>query len=96
MSAIRELLKQGFTVVGLDAGDVASGAAGRNGGFLLAGLASFYHDSVKDIGRELSLRFYRETMVELDNVFNEFPEHCRRIGSLRIAATPEEISDCRN
>ena len=34
-------------------------------------------------------------MVELEGVFKEFPEHCRKIGSLRIAASADEVQDCR-
>jgi glycine/D-amino acid oxidase-like deaminating enzyme len=41
-----ELASSGFNVVGIDAVDVGAGAAGRNGGFLLAGDSDFYHDSV--------------------------------------------------
>ena len=82
-------------MIGLDANDAGSGAAGRNGGLLLAGLANFYHESIKEIGHELTLAMYKETLVELDNVFNEFPEHCKRVGSLRIASTIAEIYDCK-
>jgi hypothetical protein len=44
LTAILELATRGLRVVGLDARDVAGGAAGRNGGLLLAGAADFYHD----------------------------------------------------
>ena len=47
LTAVNHLLKYGLKVVGIDAEDVGAGAAGRNGGFLLAGLAAFYHDAVK-------------------------------------------------
>ena len=39
-------------VVGIDAVSVAAGAAGRNGGFLLGGLAMFHHDAVERFGRD--------------------------------------------
>lgn len=52
----------GLSVVGVDAEDLAAGAAGRNGGFLLAGLADFYHESVKSSGREFSYSTYKESM----------------------------------
>ena len=38
LAAVRELLALGCSVIGIDAGPVGGGAAGRNGGFLLAGL----------------------------------------------------------
>ena len=51
LSAVHELLGLGARVVGLEAGGVAGGAAGRNGGFLLAGTAMFYHDAVRVLSR---------------------------------------------
>ena len=42
LACVHALLDQGMSVVGVDAGPVAGGAAGRNGGFLLAGLVSGY------------------------------------------------------
>lgn len=95
LSAVGELLRMGARVVGLDAGSVAGGAAGRNGGFLLAGTADFYHDSVAALGRPLARELYRLTMVEIDRIAAETPEAVRRVGSLRIAASAEEEEDCR-
>jgi hypothetical protein len=37
---------------------VAGGAAGRNGGFLLAGLAAFHHDAVAAHGRARARALY--------------------------------------
>jgi glycine/D-amino acid oxidase-like deaminating enzyme len=50
LTAIGELLARGVEVVGLDGGRVASGATGRNGGFLLAGLADFPHVAIGRFG----------------------------------------------
>src|SRR6185312_5764020 len=50
LTAVSELLALGRRVVGIDAADVAAGAAGRNGGFLLGGTADFHHDAVAAIG----------------------------------------------
>ena len=52
LTCVGELLRLGARVVGIDAGPVAAGAAGRNGGFLLAGSYHFYHDAVERLGRE--------------------------------------------
>src|SRR4051794_34146373 len=52
LSAVGELRRLGASVVGVDAGAVAGGAAGRNGGFLLAGSSEFYHDAVAVYGHE--------------------------------------------
>ena len=94
LTCVRELLALGQRVVGVDAGHVAQGAAGRNGGFLLAGLTAFYHDAVRDIGRERALAIYRLTMEEIARMCDETPEVIRRVGSLRIADTPDEEADC--
>jgi glycine/D-amino acid oxidase-like deaminating enzyme len=46
LAAVAELADRGLTVVGVDAGRIAAGAAGRNGGFLLGGGAPFLHDAI--------------------------------------------------
>jgi glycine/D-amino acid oxidase-like deaminating enzyme len=95
LAAVLELVRLGKRVVALDAGAVAGGAAGRNGGFLLAGLADFHHDAVARHGRERARRLYRLTLAELDRIAMETPEAVRRVGSIRLAASPEEVDDCR-
>ncbi|AWR86422.1 NAD(P)/FAD-dependent oxidoreductase [Meiothermus taiwanensis] len=94
LAAIHELLRLGRSVVGLDAGPVAGGAAGRNGGFLLAGLAKFYHQSVAEHGRDFARRVYQATLDQIARMKAETPEAIRRVGSLRIAASEEELQDC--
>jgi len=93
--AIRALRENGVDVIGVDAHDVGAGAAGRNGGLLLAGLADFHHDAVHALGHETALTLYRRTLSELDAVFAEFLDCTRRTGSLRIAASDAERDDCR-
>jgi gamma-glutamylputrescine oxidase len=93
--AARALRAHGLRVVGIDAEDVGAGAAGRNGGLLLAGTAHFHHDAVGLFGHERALTLYRRTLTELDAVFAEFPQCTSRTGSLRIAATAAEVEDCR-
>ncbi|HEX8391683.1 MAG TPA: FAD-binding oxidoreductase [Longimicrobium sp.] len=94
LSAVGELLGLGVSVVGIDAGSVAGGAAGRNGGFLLAGTYHFYHDAVSRLGRERAWELYRLTMDEVDRIAAESPEAVRRTGSLRVADDDEERLDC--
>lgn len=94
LTAIHELLAKGVDVIGLDAGTVAGGAAGRNGGLALAGLAPFYHSAVKDIGRERALGLYRATLEEQQRVLAATPEEARVTGSLRIAVDAAEGEDC--
>lgn len=90
----RELRRLGASVVGIDAGVTGGGAAGRNGGFLLAGLAPFHHDAVARYGRSRAARLYRLTLAELDRIAEETPETVSRPGSLRIAESNEERADC--
>ena len=95
LSCVLELLAMGRTVVGVDAGLVGGGAAGRNGGFLLAGLAAFHHDAIGRVGHLRARRLYALTMREIERIAREVPEAVRITGSLRIAASPEEEEDCR-
>lgn len=97
LACIAELLASGVSparVVGLDAQAVGAGAAGRNGGFLLAGTADFYHDAVAQFGHERTRRLYLLTVEEIDRMAAETPDSIRRTGSLRIASSAEELSDC--
>ena len=93
--AVLALRAAGLRVIGIDAVDVGAGAAGRNGGLLLAGIADFHHDAVRLLGHDAAVAIYRRTLVELDALFAEFPQCTRRTGSLRIAASESELADCR-
>lgn len=88
LAALAEAERLGRTAIGIDAGAVGCGAAGRNGGFLLAGLADFHHDAVDKIGRDRAAAIYRLTLDELDAA------DYRRTGSLRIADDDAELDDC--
>jgi glycine/D-amino acid oxidase-like deaminating enzyme len=74
LTAVQELESRGATVVGLDAGSVGGGAAGRNGGFLLAGLARPYHHAVAQLGRSTAALLHRRTLEEMDRT-----SHTRRV-----------------
>lgn len=94
LTAVHELLSLGASVVGLDAGRIAGGAAGRNGGLALAGLAPFYHVAVDDLGRDHARALYLATMEEQDRMRASAPEHLRETGSLRIGVDGAEGEDC--
>lgn len=96
LTAVGELLRRGVSATGIDAGQVAGGAAGRNGGFLLAGAYDFYHDAVVRHGHRRARRIYRLTMDEVRRIAAETPEAVRITGSLRIALSDEETEDCRH
>ena len=94
LSCIHELLRLGQRVVGLDANSVGGGAAGRNGGFLLAGLSAFYHDAVAALGDARARRIYQLTLDEMDRIAEDAPHTVRRSGSLRLASSEAEERDC--
>ena len=94
LACIGEFMQLGARVAGVDAASVGGGAAGRNGGFLLAGLALFYHDAVARYGRDSAHARYQLTLAELDRIEAEVPSLVNRSGSLRIAESAEEREDC--
>ena len=94
LEAARILATKGADVIGVDAGAIGGAAAGRNGGFLLAGLPLFHHDAVALVGRERAVASYRETLNEMEHQVAEFPNIVHQTGSLRIASSLEEIADC--
>ncbi len=91
LAAVDEALSRGSTVVGVDAGGVASGAAGRNGGFLLAGLAPFYHVAREQFGHDTARMAYEATRLQLRRIMRS--PYARRTGSLRIAVDEDEMED---
>lgn len=95
LAALEELQERGVSAVGIDARGVGAGAAGRNGGFVLAGLAKFYHETVAQFGREAAAAIYRATAEEIRRQAAAMPEVFRLNGSLRLAADAAEIEDCR-
>lgn len=94
LACVGEALALGQRVVGLDAAAVAGGAAGRNGGFLLAGLPAFYHRAAGRFGRDRVRALYRRTMRELDRMTDDTPDFIQRVGSLRIGIDAAELEDC--
>jgi glycine/D-amino acid oxidase-like deaminating enzyme len=91
LAAVAALVERGLAVVGVDAGRVASGAAGRNGGFLLGGPALFLHDAIAHWGADTAVGLYRETLRELDRLETALgSDVVRRVGSIRLAGLPGE------
>lgn len=100
LAAVGALRTRGLDVVGVDAGRVAAGAAGRNGGFLLGGPAAFLHSAIRSWGTS-AVDLYRATLRELDALEQNLgPDVVRRTGSIRLAGLPgrpdaDELDDCR-
>jgi glycine/D-amino acid oxidase-like deaminating enzyme len=95
LGAVHRALDFGRSVIGVDAGPVAGGAAGRNGGFLLAGLAEFHHDAVRAYGRDEARACFRLTEAARDAIIAEVPACVRRVGSLRRPMDAAEADDVR-
>ena len=95
LTAIEELLNRGDDVIAIDAMDVGSGAAGRNGGFLLAGAYDFYHDAVRLHGAKRARTIYDATLAEIHRIDEAAPDCTYWVGSRRLAASDWEIADCR-
>ena len=107
LAAVTALVDRGLDVVGVDAGRVAAGAAGRNAGFLIGGPEEALHRAVRDWGDD-AVWLYRETLEELAWLRGELGEDVvRHVGSIRLAGLPgppqddaeaadreREISDC--
>lgn len=94
LSALKRLSRvRGLRLVGLDADEVASGAAGRNGGFLLAGAAPFHHVARESWGRSAAVALYALTVDRIARLAREHPSLVDRVGSVRIAADAEEARD---
>jgi glycine/D-amino acid oxidase-like deaminating enzyme len=94
LTAVGELLDRGARVVGIDAGSVAGGAAGSNGGFLLAGLARPHHRMVAALGRDRAAALHRLTLEEITRISASTPSAVRRTGSVRIEDSAEGLADC--
>jgi glycine/D-amino acid oxidase-like deaminating enzyme len=95
LAALEELRTLGVSAIGLDGRGVGAGAAGRNGGFVLAGLAKFFHETVTQFGRATAAAIYRATADEIQRQVRDLPGVIRLTGSLRIAADQAELEDCR-
>jgi glycine/D-amino acid oxidase-like deaminating enzyme len=86
----RVLAQTGRRVRIHDARAVASGASGRNGGFVLRGGAARYDVARESYGAEAARELWRRTESTLDQMESLAGYELRRPGSLRLAADPEE------
>lgn len=93
LTAAAHLAGAGLDVVTLDVGGPGSGASGRNGGFLLAGLAEAHHVVAERLGRERAAALYRLTAEALAAAAEQHPDAVRRVGSLRVSRSADEDAD---
>jgi glycine/D-amino acid oxidase-like deaminating enzyme len=78
-----------------EARTVASGASGRNGGFVLRGGAARYDVARESYGAEAARTLWVRTEQALDRMEQLAGDELRRPGSLRLAADAEELTAIR-
>jgi gamma-glutamylputrescine oxidase len=100
LSCARRLTRHGIETLVLERDTVAGGASGRNGGFLIAGLAPFHNDAVELYGRDYAKRVYARTLAVQEEMYAlacelGVGEALRRVGSLRVSSSEEEAGHVR-
>jgi gamma-glutamylputrescine oxidase len=100
LACARRLAEHGIETLVLERETVAGGASGRNGGFLIAGLAPFHNDAVDLYGRDYASRVYARTLAVQQEMYALAAElgvgdAMRRVGSLRVASSEEEADHVR-
>jgi gamma-glutamylputrescine oxidase len=100
LSCARRLAAHGIETLVLERDTVAGGASGRNGGFLIAGLAPFHNDAVELWGREYATRVYARTLEAQEEMYALAEElgvgdAVRRVGCLRVSTSEDEAEHVR-
>jgi glycine/D-amino acid oxidase-like deaminating enzyme len=100
LSCARRLAQHGIETVLLEAGTVAGGASGRNGGFLIAGTALFPNDARERLGADRARAMYASTLTAQEEIFQLAAElgagdAVRRVGLLRLATSEDEAAHVR-
>jgi glycine/D-amino acid oxidase-like deaminating enzyme len=101
LSCARRLAQHGIETILLEAGTVAGGASGRNGGFLIAGMAPFYNDTRERFGAERARAMYARTLEAQREIYELAEElgagdSLRKVGLLRLAVSEEEAAHVRD
>ena len=101
LSCARRLAQHGIETLLLEAGTVAGGASGRNGGFLIAGTAAFHNDAREQYGAERARAMYERTLEAQRDIYALATElgagdALRRVGLLRLAVSDEEAEHVRD
>ena len=101
LSCARRLAQHGIDTVLLEAGTVAGGASGRNGGFLIAGTGAFQNDARERFGAGPARAMYARTLEAQQEIFTLAEElgagdSVRRVGLLRLAVSEDEADHVRD
>jgi glycine/D-amino acid oxidase-like deaminating enzyme len=96
LAAARQLAIAGARTVVLEAGTVAGGASGRNGGHLNNGLAHSFLAAKTELGTERAVALYRafdESVDTIERLVTEEGIDCsfRRSGKLKLASKPQHF-----
>lgn len=100
LACARRLAAHGVETLVLERDTVAGGASGRNGGFLIAGLAPFHNDAIELWGRDYAATVYARTLEVQEEMYELAAElgvgdAVKRVGSLRVSASEEEADHVR-
>jgi glycine/D-amino acid oxidase-like deaminating enzyme len=87
------LAEAGCRVRLYEAGEIAGGASGRNGGFALRGGAPPYDEARVNLGATRARALWRLTERYLDRLSELAGDAFRRTGSLRLAADADERAE---
>lgn len=92
LTAIIEAAKRGLSVIGIDADRIGGGAAGRNGGFLMAGPSIPYDEAVNYLGHVRAHAWYGATDDLVLRMQRDFPEFVTPSGSLTLATDKKQLA----
>jgi gamma-glutamylputrescine oxidase len=100
LSCAWHLAERGVDCTVVEARTAASGASGRNGGFLVAGAAPAHHDAVRLFGHDIAVGIYRATLASEQRIYEIAEEigasaHFARTGHLRVTWEPAEVEQAR-
>jgi gamma-glutamylputrescine oxidase len=100
LACARRLAQHGIETILLERDAVAGGASGRNGGFLIAGVALFYNDARERYGAERARDMYARTLAAQREVYElaaelDLGDTVRRVGLLRLAVSEDEARHVR-
>jgi gamma-glutamylputrescine oxidase len=101
LSCALRLARHGIETVLLEAGTVAGGASGRNGGFLIAGTAVFHSDARQRYGAQRARAMYARTLETQREIYELAAElgagdSLRQVGLVRVAVSEEEADHVRD
>jgi gamma-glutamylputrescine oxidase len=100
LSCAWHLAERGVDCTVVEASTAASGASGRNGGFLVAGAAPAHQDAIALFGHDIAVGIYRATLASEQRVYEIAEEigaakHFAHVGHLRVTWEPDELEHAR-